>query len=112
MLKLKKHTTRDALRVAATKGCLEAVRFLVEEGVDKDAADKQGNTPSMLASQNNNQAIAQFLNDFKTDKTKSDISLKNKTADTRDALRSAANKGCMEAVRFLVEEEVSQTDKD
>ena len=112
MLKLKKYTTRDALRAAATKGCLEAVRFFVEEGVDKDAADKEGNTPVMLASQNNHLAIVQFLKDFKTDKTKSDMSLKNKTADTRDALRSAANKGCLEAVQFLVEEEVSQTDKD
>ena len=68
MLKFKKHTTRDALRVAATKGCLEAVRFFVEEGVDKDAADKEGKTPVMLASQNNHQVVVQFLEEFKIDK--------------------------------------------
>ena len=112
MLKLKSFNTRDALRAAATKGCLEAVHFFVEEGVDKDAADKEGNTPIMFASQNNHQAVVQFLEEFKTDKKKADMSLKKKSLDTRDALRAAVNKGCLEAVRFLVEEEVSQTDKD
>ena len=83
MLKLKSLNTRDALRAAATKGCLEAVRFFVEEGVDKDAADKEGNTPVMLASQKNHQAIVQFLEQFKTDKKKADMSLKLKSANTR-----------------------------
>ena len=112
MLKLKSLNTRDALRAAATKGCLEAVRFFVEEGVDKDAADKEGNTPSMLASQNNHLAVVQFLEEFKTDKKKGDMSLRLKTLDTRDALRAAVNKGCTEAVRFLVEEQVCQDDMD
>ena len=112
MLKLKSLNTRDALRAAATKGCLEAVRFFVEEGVDKEAADKEGNSPSMLASKNNHLAIVRFLEEFKIDKKKADMSLKKKSMDTRDALRSAASKGCMEAVRFLVEEEVCQKDKD
>ena len=112
MLKIKSLNTRDALRAAATKGCLGAVRFLLEEGVDKDAADKEGNTPSMLASQNNHLAVVQFLEEFKTEKKKGDMSLKKKSMDTRDALRAAADKGCMEAVRFLVEDEVCQTDKD
>ena len=112
MLKLKSLNTRDALRAAATKGCLEAVRFFVEEGIDKDGADKEGNTPSMLASQNNHQAVVQFLEEFKTDKKKADMSLKLKSMNTRDALRAAVNKGCMEAVRFLVEEKVSQDEND
>ena len=57
-------------------------------------------------------AVVQFLNEFKTDKNKADMSLKLKASDTRDALRSAVNKGCLEAVRFLIEEEVSKKDKD
>ena len=112
MLKLRSFNTRDALRAAACKGRLEAVRFFVEEGVDKDGADKEGQTPLMLATQNNHMAVVQFLEEYKTNKNKADMSLKNKTANTRDALRAAANKGCMEAVRFLVEEEVSQDDAD
>ena len=113
MLKLKSLNTRDALRAAATKGCMEAVRFLLEEGVDKDAADKEGNTPIMLASQNNHQVVMQFLREFKTDKKNgADMSLKLKSLNTRDALRAALNKGCMEAVRFLVKEGVSQIDAD
>ena len=112
MLKLKSLNTRDALRAAATKGCLEAVRFLVEEGVDKDAADKEGNTPVMLASQNNHQVVVQFLEEFKAEKKKAEMVLKLKSSNTRDALRAAANKGCMEAVRFLVDEKVSQNEND
>ena len=53
MLKKKSLTTRDALRAAANQDCLEAVRFLVEEGVVKDETDKEGKTPSMLAAQPN-----------------------------------------------------------
>ena len=52
MLTKKSLNTRDALRAAATKGCLAAVRFLVEEGMNKTDADKQGQTPLMLATQN------------------------------------------------------------
>ena len=81
-------------------------------GVDKDAADKDGNTPVMLASQNKHQTIVQFLKEFKIDKKNADMSLKKKSLNTRDALRAAANKGCLEAIRFLVGEQVNQIDKD
>ena len=36
MLTRRAMNTRDALRAASAKGCLEAVRFLVEEGVPKE----------------------------------------------------------------------------
>ena len=39
MLKKKSLSTRDALCAAASKGCLAAVRFLVDEGVSKTDAD-------------------------------------------------------------------------
>ena len=112
MLKLKSLNTRDALCAAASKGCLNAVRFFVEEGVDKEGTDKEGQTPLMLATQNNHLAVVKFLKECKTDKKEADMSLKKKSLDTRDALRAAANKGCMDAVRFLVEENVSITDAD
>ena len=72
MLKLKTLTTRDALRVAATKGCLAAVRFLVEEGVNKTDTDQEGRTPLMLATQNNHLDVVQFLENepAETDKEK------------------------------------------
>ena len=108
MFKLKSLNTRDALRTAATKGRLEAVRFLVDEG----DGDKEGNTPVTLASKNNNQAVVQFLKEFKTDKKKADMSLKLKSLNTRDALRAAVNEGCLEAVRFWGEEKVSQNEND
>ena len=112
MLKLKSLNTRDALCAAASKGCLEAVSFFVEEGVDKDGTDKEGQTPLMLATQNNHLAVVKLLKEHKTDKKKADMSLKMKSLDTRDALRAAANQGCMDAVRFLVEEDVSVIDTD
>ena len=103
MLSLKKFTTRDALRTAASQGCLEAVRFFVEEGVDKDEADENGRTPLMLATKKKRLAVVQFLEEYKTEK---------KTANARDALRAAANRGCLEAVKFLVGAGVSREDTD
>ena len=61
MLKKKSLNARDALRAASSKGCLAVVRFMVDEGVSKTDADKQGHTPLMLATQNNHMAVVQFL---------------------------------------------------
>ena len=41
--------TRDALCAAAEKGAVETVRFLIEEGVSKHDADKDGWTPLLCA---------------------------------------------------------------
>ena len=113
MLKEKSLNTRDALRAAASKGCLAALRFLVEEGVSKTDADKQGQTPLMLATQNNHENVVRFLKRL-TDKDndKYDMLLTNKELNTCDALRAAARRSALGAVRFLVEEGVSKDDGD
>ena len=114
MLTKKTLNTRDALRAAASKGCLTTVRFLVEEGVSKSDADKQGQTPLMLATQNDHLAVVQFLNEQQPmDKVKdNNMLLINMELNTCDSLRAAAKKGAVEALRFLVEEGVSIDDAD
>ena len=113
MLTKKSSNTRDALRAAASKGCLAAVRFLVEEGVNKTDSDKQGQTPLMLATQNDHLAVVQFLEQQQpTDKATNDMLLMKKGLNTCDALRAAVERGAVEAVRFLVEEGVSKDDGD
>ena len=79
MLTKKTLNTRDALRAAASKGCLPAVRFLVEEGVSKTDADKEGRTPLMLATQNDHLAVMQFLEEQQpTNRDKADMLLTKK----------------------------------
>ena len=113
MLKKKSLSTRDALCAAASKGCLAAVRFLVEEGVSKTDVDKQGRTPLILATQNNHLAVVQVLEQQQpTVIDKDDMLLFKKGSNTRDALRVAALRDAVEAVRFLVEEGVSKDDGD
>ena len=113
MLTKKSSNTRDALRAAASQGCLPAVRFLVEEGVSKTDADNQGPTPLMRATQNDHMAVVQFLEEEQSIvKDKDDMLLSKKGLNTRDALRAAAERGAVEAVRFLVEEGVSKDDED
>ena len=40
---------------------MEAVRFLVKEGVCQDDTDKEGRTPLMLAIQSGHTAVARYL---------------------------------------------------
>ena len=76
----------------------------------KNDADKQGRTPLILATQNNHLAVVQYLEEEQPmDTNEDDLLLIKKGQNT---LCAAAERGAVEAVRFLLEEGVSKDDAD
>ena len=108
MFKKKTSTTGDSLRAAASKGCLAAVRFLVEEGVSTNETDEQGRTPMILATQNNHLAVVQFLEEQQpTGNDPNDLLLLMKEeSNVHYALNAAIQRGDIGTARFLIEEGV------
>lgn len=55
---------RNALHFAASKGCLESCKFLVEEsGFDVNSASAKGETPMLLAAMEGNVQVLRYLLD-------------------------------------------------
>ena len=97
-----------ALFQAATKGFVEVVRFLVEEGkadVDK-ARTSDGFTPLLMAVQNGHLDVVRFL----VEEGKADVDKVNNNSQT--PINIAADCGNLEIVRFLLSKGVDCTIKD
>ena len=92
----------DALRAAAKKGCLAAVRF---QGVEVDNADKNNNNSTALyiAAEEGQIEVLQFLVEQGADKDKADN-------NGVTALMISASKGHLDCLRYLVEQ-FSEKDK-
>ena len=85
------------LLLAAQHGLALAVRFLLDTGVDVDAAGFLGYTPLIWASRNGHDEVVRLL-------LEADASIDNQTAEAEiTALYSAANEGHTEATRVLLE---------
>ena len=68
-------TVNDDLRAAAKKGNLAVIRFLVEEGVDKDDADENDDnkTALMIAAREGHAKVLEYLVEQGADKEKGNI---------------------------------------
>ena len=97
LLVKKELNTLDALGVAALRGALEAVRFLVEEGVSKDDGDTRGVTPLIYTSLNGHFSVVQYLLEQGADKDKA-------TNDDATPLFAAAQEGHLPVVQYLLEQ--------
>ena len=89
----------DALRAAAKKGCLAAVRFLLEEGVDINNADKNDRdmTALHIAAREGHVEVLQYL-------VKQGANIERNDSCGWTALMWAAIMGQLEVLRYLVEQ--------
>jgi ankyrin repeat protein len=90
--------SKTPLHAAVESGHLEAVRFLVQNGAQKDVLDDFGCTPLGLAVQNEHLDLVRFLVEEGANKDE----LFNKRHGTT-ALHFVAEDGNLAMVRFLVE---------
>ena len=84
-----------ALSVAAFKGYLDVVRYLVEQGADMEKADRHDFTPLLTASCNGKIEVVQYLLEQGADRDKAD-----NTGST--SLHYAAQCGHLEIAKLLM----------
>ena len=87
------------LHITSQYGNLEAVRFLIEKGVDLDTADEYGRTPLLIASQYGHHEVVRLLLKARVDKD---------TAENggRTLFYIASENGHRDIVRLLLEARV------
>jgi hypothetical protein len=76
---------------------VKQIKFLIEEGVELDIGNDEGSTPFIMCAQNDEMMLCELLVERGADPT-----LKKKDGGT--ALHSAAEKGCLKLIRYLVED--------
>eukprot|EP01094_Clydonella_sp_ATCC50884_P003087 TRINITY_DN1237_c0_g1_i1.p1 TRINITY_DN1237_c0_g1~~TRINITY_DN1237_c0_g1_i1.p1 ORF type:complete len:700 (+),score=298.04 TRINITY_DN1237_c0_g1_i1:87-2186(+) len=131
------YDNRSPLHVAASRGRLEVVQYLLGEGADVNAEDRWGATPLRDALRSKNAAVVEVLRNagaVLTDRSGLAINLckagaagdiaqisrvldqgadvNDKDYDGRTALHLASAKGHIDAVRFLVEHGADVNAKD
>lgn len=88
-------TPKD-IHIAAESGDLDTVRLMLEQGVDVNLRDRNGNTPLFLASRWGHFQVAQFLV-----QCGADVNIKCAKGST--PLWAAANKKAIEIIHLLLE---------
>ena len=85
-----------ALYIAAEEGQIEVLQFLVEQGADKDKADNNGVTALMISASKGHLDCLRYLVE--------QFSEKDKASNTgATALMAAAAMGHVDALRYLME---------
>ncbi|RYP71470.1 hypothetical protein DL769_004695 [Monosporascus sp. CRB-8-3] len=103
--KLRDHTGRTALHLAAMAGRVEVVMQLVELGADKEAKERSGWTPLHLAARNRHVDAVRLLIELGADKQAKD-------SNGRTPLDLAASSGYLNVERLLIELAADKEAKD
>ena len=90
-------TNVTVLQIAAMLGHLHISQYLLEQGADKDKADKDGLTPLICAAQHNHFSVVRYLVEQGADIDKASHTGGN-------PLYAAAQKGHLPTVTYLVEQ--------
>ena len=93
------------LMIAANNGDLAIVRYLVEQGADKEKVLNDGTSPLMFAIQEGHMAVVRYLVEQGVDKNRADH-------DGNTPLIIAAHEGKLDIVQYLVEQGVDKNQAD
>jgi ankyrin repeat protein len=99
---------RTPLHYAATSGCVEVMRRLLERGADPSTRDKDGNTPLHFAAKSMNKDAVMLVLTWLKD-VKDCINARNSMGETplrwllRECARWEERRRCYEAAKVLVE---------
>ena len=91
-----KTSNSTALQCAAALGHLPIVQYLLQQGADKDKADKEGTSPLLAAATEGHLSVVQYLLEQGANKDQVDN-------DGRNSLFMAAMNGYLPVLRYLLE---------
>ena len=98
-------TNKSLLLLASRRGHKEIVQLLVENGIDINQTNKDGQNALHWACENGNNEIAEFL-------IQNGINLKQKDIFQQNVLHWASRRGYREIVKLLIEEGIDANQKD